>query len=208
MSVRSASASWSALASKLRRIIEENEIQPPQRLGHRAVFHTPADDRREALVERGGVRDFLERHVRSDGVRREHKHDRVGFADQRLNALPPILEGINLGAVDQRLEAARLKSRFEPIREGHVLARIRDENSGFRLNVRPSFRNHRRVPSRRRMLPDSGRAEKRRSLLAIKTLIVWLLDVRPGSIAIETRCRRHVRLSLNLGHIASPTIPT
>ena len=64
------------------------------------VFNAPADDRREALVERGGVSDFLERYLGSDRIGREHKHDRVGFADQRLNTSPPILEGINLRAVD------------------------------------------------------------------------------------------------------------
>jgi hypothetical protein len=35
------------------------------------------------------------------------------------------------------------------------------------------------------MLPGSGRAEKRRSLLAIKTLIDWLLDVRLGSMLLK-----------------------
>ena len=61
-----------------RRIVEENEVEPPQRLRHRAVFHAPADDRREALVERGRVRDLLQRHVGGDRVGREHEHDRVG----------------------------------------------------------------------------------------------------------------------------------
>jgi hypothetical protein len=86
------------------------------------------------------VCDFLERHLRSDRIGREHKDDRVGFADQPLNAFPQILEGINLGAVDQRLEAARLECRFEPIRKGHVLARIGDEDFGFELNVRGGHR--------------------------------------------------------------------
>ena len=85
---------------KTRRVIEENEVEPLQRLRDSAVIRAPADDGREALVERGGVRDFLERHVGGDGIGREHEHHRVGFADQRLDTLPPILEGINLGAVD------------------------------------------------------------------------------------------------------------
>ena len=78
------------------------------------------------------MRDLLQRHVGGDRIGREHEHDSVGAPDQRFDALPPILEGINLGAVDQRLEAARLKRRFKPIREGHVLARIGDEDSGLR----------------------------------------------------------------------------
>jgi len=36
-----------------------------------------------------------------------HKHNGVGFADQRLDAFPPVLEGINLGAIgfDQQIAA-------------------------------------------------------------------------------------------------------
>jgi hypothetical protein len=65
-----------------------------------------------------------------------------------LDALPPILEGINFAAIDQRLEATRFERRFEPIREGHVLARIRDEDSGLRLSVVRvlAIRDHGSVP--------------------------------------------------------------
>jgi hypothetical protein len=86
--------------------------------------------------------------------------DLVSAQDQRFDPPPPILEGINLGAINQRLEAARLERRFDPIREGHILARIGDENPGFRPNVRRRFRNHSRRPqsaaSRRGMLPNFG----------------------------------------------------
>ena len=137
------------------RIIEKDKIQSAQRLRRCAVFRTSADDWREALIQRSCILNFLERLVGGNGVGRDHEHNRVGADDQRLEAFPPVLEGINLLAVDQGLEAARLECRFEPIRKGHVLARIRDKNSGFRLNVRRSFRNHRsRVPSRREMLPN------------------------------------------------------
>ena len=42
-----------------RRIVEEDEVEPRQSLGHRLVVDPAEDDRREALVERSGVRDFL-----------------------------------------------------------------------------------------------------------------------------------------------------
>ena len=60
------------------RIIEENKIQPPQRLGRRVVLDTSAHDRRKTLVERGGVGDLLECHVRRHRVGREHEHDGIG----------------------------------------------------------------------------------------------------------------------------------
>ena len=114
------------------RVIKENEVQPPQRLGHHAVFDAPADNRREALVEGGRVRNLLERNIGGDRVGREHEDDSVGVPDQRFDALPPILEGINFAVVDQRLKAARLKRRLKPIGESHVLARVGDEDSGLR----------------------------------------------------------------------------
>ena len=69
-----------------------------------------------------------------DGIRRQHEHDRVSAGDQRLQALPPILEGINLGTINQRLETTLLERRFKAVRKGHVLARIGDEDSGLRLS--------------------------------------------------------------------------
>ena len=68
---------------------------------------------------------------------------------------------IYLGAINQRLEAARFECRFDPIREGHILARIGDENPGFRPNARRNFRDHSMRPqaaaSRQGMLPNFGR---------------------------------------------------
>ena len=103
-------------------VIEENEVQPSQRLGHHAVFDAPADNRCKTLVQRGRVRNLLESDIRGDRVGREDENDSVGPPDQRLDALPPILKGINFAVVDQRLEAARLERSFKPISEGHVLA--------------------------------------------------------------------------------------
>ncbi len=117
------------------RIVEEDKVQPPQRIGDLLVGHAPADDRCEPLVERGRVRDLLQRHLGRDRVRREHEDDRVGARDQRLDAFPPILEGVDLGAIDQRLEAPRLERGRETIREAKVFARIGDEDSWFRLGV-------------------------------------------------------------------------
>jgi hypothetical protein len=39
-------------------IVEENEIEPPQRLRHRAIFNPSAHDRREAFIQGCGVRNF------------------------------------------------------------------------------------------------------------------------------------------------------
>jgi hypothetical protein len=73
---------------------------------------------------------------------------RVGLADYVLDALPPVLECVDFRAVDQRLKPARLQRVFEPIRKGHIFARIGDEDSGFELDVRRTrgFRLHRRFP--------------------------------------------------------------
>jgi hypothetical protein len=61
------------------------------------------------LLSEGRVLDLLECLAGGNRIEREHEHDGIGAVDQRLQALPPILEGINLGAVDQWLEAARLQ---------------------------------------------------------------------------------------------------
>ena len=52
------------------------------------------------------MRNLLECNIRGDRVGREHEHDCVGAADQCFDAFPPILEGVNLSAVDQRLEVS------------------------------------------------------------------------------------------------------
>ena len=44
-------------------LVEENEIEPPQRLGHGVIFHPPAHDWREAFIQRGGVCNFLQGHL-------------------------------------------------------------------------------------------------------------------------------------------------
>ena len=59
---------------KAGRVIEENKVQPPQRLGHCAVIGAPADDGREALVERRRMRDLLERHLGRHRLGRQHEH--------------------------------------------------------------------------------------------------------------------------------------
>ena len=144
------------------RIVEEDEIQPPQRIGDGAVVGAAADDRREALVEGGRMRDFLRANLRRDGVGRQHEHHRVGAPDQRLDALPPVLEGVDFGAIDQRLESARLERRLEPIDEGHVLARIGDEDLGLRLGpTHPlSISSHRPVPNPQETLANPELARK------------------------------------------------
>ena len=55
------------------RLIEENEIQPTQRLGGRTVVNAPAYDRRNALVERDRMPDLLERHLRCHRVGRQQE---------------------------------------------------------------------------------------------------------------------------------------
>ncbi len=120
---------------ELSRIVEEHEVQAPQRLRHGAIVDTPADDRRKPLIQRIRIRDFIGANLRGDRVGTEREDDGVGLADQALDALPPILEGVDFGAIDQRLEAAGLKRRFEPIDESQILARIRDEDFGLRLGL-------------------------------------------------------------------------
>ena len=51
------------------RVIEKNEIKPPQRPGHGAVIDAPAHDRRNALVQRDGMRDLLGIDFRGDRLR-------------------------------------------------------------------------------------------------------------------------------------------
>jgi hypothetical protein len=97
------------------------------------------------------VSDLLQRHFRGNRIGRQHEHDSVSAPDQGLDPLPPVLEGINLGSVDQRLEAARLERRFEPIGEGHVFSGIRDEDPGAWFGAflhRLRIRTHRRIPPR------------------------------------------------------------
>jgi len=126
---------------KLRVIVEENEVEPRQRLRHQLVVHSLEDDRREAFVERGRESDLLGADLRGNCIGTEHKYNGVGPSNQSLDALPPILEGINLRAVDQRLETTLFEGGFEPIRESHILARIRDEDLGLRSFPAATGRN-------------------------------------------------------------------
>lgn len=100
------------------------------------AVHLPADDRRKTLVKGGGERDLLQRHLGGDRVRTEHEHDRIRPRNQRLDALPPVLERVDVRPVDQRLEAARCERGVEAVDERHVLARVGDEDLGLRLAPR------------------------------------------------------------------------
>ena len=41
--------------------------------------------------------------------RRKHEYDRIGAANERLDALPPIFKSVNLLPVDERFKTSRLK---------------------------------------------------------------------------------------------------
>jgi hypothetical protein len=114
-------------------IVEEDEVEACECFRHERVIHAPDDDRREALVERRRKRDLLGADLGGHRVGTEQENDGVSLGNQSLDALPPILEGVDLGAVDQRLEPALIQSGLQPIRESHVLARIGDKDLGFGL---------------------------------------------------------------------------
>src|SRR5262249_19114210 len=76
---------------------------------------------------------------------------------QRLDAGPPFLEGVDSGAIDERLEAARFQRRLETVDKRHVLAGIRDENlrrRWFSALLAGSIMGHGISPSVRR--PHGG----------------------------------------------------
>jgi hypothetical protein len=117
-----------------RGIVEKNEIEPRELVRERLVLDLPEDDGRQTLVERGRKRDLLQRNrVGPHRVGTEHEHNRIRSPDQVLDALPPLLEGVDVGAVDERFEAARLQGSLDLVREGEVLARIGDEDFCLRL---------------------------------------------------------------------------
>jgi hypothetical protein len=60
----------------------------------------PADDRREALVQRCRISYLFERNIGFDRIGRKNEYHRVGAANQRRNALPPILECENLLSIN------------------------------------------------------------------------------------------------------------
>jgi hypothetical protein len=111
-----------------RRIIEEDEIRLRQCVRYRFGLHWAAHDWRKALVEGGCECDLSQRHIRCDGIGAEDEYDRIRTDQQPLDALPPLLEGIDISAVDQRLEAARRQRRIQSVGERHVTARIGDED--------------------------------------------------------------------------------
>jgi hypothetical protein len=109
----------------LRRVIEEDEIQPCQLLRDGLVLYGAKYDWRETLVERGGKRNLFQGNgVRLYRIGTEHEHDSVRTGNQVLYALPPLLEGIDVGAVNQRLEAACPERCVEAISEGYVFAGV------------------------------------------------------------------------------------
>ncbi len=116
---------------EVRRVVEEDEVELGERLRHCLVVDATADDRGEALIQGGGESDLLERHLGSNRIRAQHEHDRVRAHDQGLDARPPVLEGVDLAAVDERLETSRLERGLQPVCEGEVLTGIGDEDLGF-----------------------------------------------------------------------------
>jgi len=109
-------------------VVEEDEVEARDRLRHQLVVYAPQDDGGETLVERGRESDFLCADVGSHRIGTEYEYNSVGLSDQGLDARPPVLKGVDLAAVDQRLELTLLEGGFQPIREGHVLARIGDKD--------------------------------------------------------------------------------
>jgi hypothetical protein len=85
---------------------------------------------RSACAERPRTRLF-ERDLGGDRIGAEHEHHGIGLHDQRFDTRPPVLEGVDILAVDQRHKIARGERRFQTVREGHVLAGIGDEHIGF-----------------------------------------------------------------------------
>jgi hypothetical protein len=133
---------------ELRFVVKEDEVQPRNSFGYLLVFNLPPHDRGEALVQRSCKLDFLERHLGGDRVRTDNEYDRVGARDQRLDAFPLVFESINFASVPQRLEAACLQRRLKSVGEGHVLARIGDEDFRLQLSARlhPGIGVHESVP--------------------------------------------------------------
>jgi hypothetical protein len=98
-----ASASWSAATSK-------NKIQPAQQFGHR----------RQTI----GAKRLLSEAACATSLSAISEATASGESTSTTVSAFPISASIrfHLAAIDQRLKAARRERRFEPIREGHVLA--------------------------------------------------------------------------------------
>src|SRR5260370_24099125 len=65
-----------------------------------------------ALRQHGSERDLAQCHIRGDRIKANDEDRRVRTCDHRLNALPPLLEGVDVCPVDQWLE-----STSPPMRE-------------------------------------------------------------------------------------------
>ena len=99
MSVLSASASWSAAVSKRAGSSKKTKFSRRSASGTAPSSVRRQDDRRKPLVERRPMRHLFERHLGSHRVGRQNRHISVSAPNQRLDALPPILKGINLGGL-------------------------------------------------------------------------------------------------------------
>src|ERR1051325_5426205 len=104
---------------ELRLIIEENEVQPRELPGDFGVIDAAEDNGGETLVERRGERYLFGTDVGAHRIRAQHEDDGVRLSNEALDAFPPILEGVDIGAVNERLEPARPQRRVESVRKGH-----------------------------------------------------------------------------------------
>lgn len=106
------------------RVFETFEVEPLERVGDDCGIDRPKLNRSQTLAAGSSEFNLSLADVRRHRIRAEHKNHRVGLHDQILNALPPILEDVNVAAVDQRFEAALLQLAVQPIGEGHVLPAV------------------------------------------------------------------------------------
>jgi hypothetical protein len=129
------------------RVFEAFEVEPLERAGDDCGIDRAKLNRSQTLAARGSEFNLSLADVRGHRIRAEHKNHRVGLHDQILNALPPILEDVNVAAVDQRLEAAVLQLTVQPIGEGHVLPAVGDEDLGLGLpGLSGRIVRHQRAP--------------------------------------------------------------
>ena len=94
-------------------------------------------------------------------VRAEHEHHGVCASDQRLDALPPFLECVDVGAVDKRLEAPHLQCCFQPVGTLQSKPGV-DPSSGTSLG--DALRLPKRHPACRRREAQSGSGTERENL--------------------------------------------
>ena len=175
------------------RIVEKDEVKPPQRLRYRGVSTRRQTIGANRLFSEAAYATSFSATSEATASGESTKTTVSARRNQRLDAFPPILEGINLGTIDQRLKAPRFKRRFQPIREGHVLARIGDEDFGFGLDIGGGrgIPGHRRAVAHtfpRPIKPKSGNL--RNGAFAAQPT-----DVRNGSFASFRTHARHVRFT-------------